>query len=83
MTLVQALVQLGPEITAEPEVTRGILARFDITEANPPNDEQVVDIITQLARLATEGPVPCDVRSLVLTLSSLVSRHSIADQYMR
>ena len=74
MTLVQALVQLGPEITAEPEVTRGILGRFDISEVKPPTDEQVVDIITQLARLAAEGPVSCDVGTLVHTLSTLVSQ---------
>ncbi|KAI0085426.1 Not1-domain-containing protein [Irpex rosettiformis] len=71
VTLVQALIQLGPEITTEPEVTRGILARFDITETTIPNDEQVVDIVTQLARLAAEGPVSCDVGTLVRTLSSL------------
>lgn len=79
MTLVQALTQLGPEITSEPEVTRGILGRFEISETNPPTDEQVIDIISQLAnmasevRTATEVPVACDVGTLVHTLSTLVS----------
>jgi CCR4-NOT transcription complex subunit 1 len=72
-TLVQTLVQLGPEITSELEVTRGILARFDISETQPPDDDQVADIITQLARLATEGSLSCDVGTLVHALSSMVS----------
>lgn len=72
-TLVQALVQLGSEITSELEVTRGLLARFDITEAQPPEDDQVVDIFCQLARLAAEGSVSCDVITLVHAMSSLVS----------
>ncbi|KAI0698481.1 Not1-domain-containing protein [Cytidiella melzeri] len=70
-TLVQALVQLGPDISGEPEVTRGILARFDITESDPPEDAQVADIVNQLARLAAEGSVSCEVGTLVHSLSSL------------
>lgn len=66
-------MQLGPDITSETEVTRGILARFDMTEAKPPEDDQVVDIFSQLARLAGEGSVSCDVGTLVHAVSSLVS----------
>lgn len=72
-TLVQALIQLGPEITGELEVTRGLLTRFDITEAKPPEDEQVVEMFSQLARIAAEGPVSCDTATLVHAVSSVVS----------
>lgn len=72
-TLVQALIQLGPDITSELEVTRGLLTRFDISEANSPEDEQVVDMFSQLARIAAEGSVSCDIGTLVHAVSSLVS----------
>lgn len=66
-------MQLGTDISSEPEVMRGILARFNVTGSNPPQDDQVVDIFTQLARLAVEGPVSCDVGTLVQVLSNQVS----------
>ncbi|PFH49091.1 hypothetical protein AMATHDRAFT_81473 [Amanita thiersii Skay4041] len=69
-TLVQFLVQLGPEITADPETVRAILERFDITETNPPRDLQVVEMIGTLSRLASEGAMLCDTGALVRALSS-------------
>ena len=71
-TLVQALVQLGPEITGNREVSRAILARFGISEASPPHDEQVIDVVSTLARLASEGSSLCDVGALVKVLSDMV-----------
>ncbi|KAL6309158.1 Not1-domain-containing protein [Sparassis latifolia] len=70
-TLVQALVQLGGDITSDPDVVRALLTRFGISEASPPSDAQVVEIVSSLARLASEGSVICDVGSLVRALSSL------------
>ncbi|KAF7311634.1 Not1-domain-containing protein [Mycena kentingensis (nom. inval.)] len=70
-TLVHALVQLGPEVTSEPEVVRAVLARFNISETTPPKDTFVVETITTLGRLAAEGSTLCDVGALVRALSSL------------
>ena len=72
ISLVQFLVQLGPEITADVDVVRAVLERFDITESNPPRDPQVVDIIGTLGRLAVEGTVLFDTGALVRALSSFV-----------
>ena len=67
------------EITSEPEVVLAMLARFEVTESNPPTDEQLVSIVTQLGRMAAEGPITCDVRSLVHVLSTLVRCNSNFD----
>ncbi|KZT74256.1 Not1-domain-containing protein [Daedalea quercina L-15889] len=69
-TLIQALVQLGPEITAEPAVVRALLVRFNVTSTNPPQNAQVVEWIQTLARLASEGTVLPDVGSFVKALDS-------------
>ncbi|KAH9951492.1 Not1-domain-containing protein [Amylocystis lapponica] len=70
-SLVQALVQLGTDITNDSDVVRALLARFGISEANPPVDVQVIEIVSNLARLASEGTALCDVGSLVRALSGL------------
>ncbi|KAJ3762971.1 Not1-domain-containing protein [Lentinula raphanica] len=72
-TLVQALVQLGPDITADPDAVRALLARFGITDVSPPLDEQVVDIMLNLSRKATEGTVICDIAALVRAFNSFPS----------
>lgn len=72
-TFVQALVQLGPEITADPAVVRALLVRFNVTSSNPPQNSQVVEWIQSLARLASEGTVLPDVGALVKALDSFVS----------
>ncbi|KAI0637267.1 Not1-domain-containing protein [Trametes polyzona] len=70
-SLVQALVQLGSEVTGDPDVVRALFVRYGLTESNPPTDAQLVEITTALARLASEGaPLP-DVGSVVRALSSL------------
>ena len=69
----QSLTQLGAEITNEPDTVLAMLARFEISESKPPTDEQLVTVVTQLGRMAAEGPVSCDVRTLVHVLSTLVS----------
>lgn len=71
-SLVQVLIQLGPEITSDADTDRALLARFGITETNPPRDAQVVEIVSHLSRLAAEGTTLCDVGSLVRALSKLV-----------
>ncbi|KAL1947536.1 hypothetical protein VTO73DRAFT_13260 [Trametes versicolor] len=70
-SLVQALVQLGPEATADPDVVRALFVRFGLTENNPPTDAQLVEVITSLARLASEGTHLPDVGSVVRALNSL------------
>ncbi|KAF9557678.1 Not1-domain-containing protein [Agrocybe pediades] len=69
-SLVEVLIQLGPEITNDSEVIRSLLERFGITDANPPRDDQVTEIITTLSQLAAEGTVVCDVGALVRALAS-------------
>ncbi|KAI0798095.1 Not1-domain-containing protein [Abortiporus biennis] len=70
-TLVDALIQFGPDITTDVDICRALLARFDITESTGVRDEQIVEIFSSLARIAAEGGVLCDVGALVRALSSL------------
>jgi hypothetical protein len=72
-SLVQILIQLGPDITSDPDTVRALLKRFGISDQNPPRDEQIIETMTTLARLASEGTVMCDVSSLVRALNSYVS----------
>lgn len=72
-SLVQVLIQLGPDITSDPELVRALLERFGITEQNPPREAQVIEIISTLGRLAVEGTPLCDVGALIRTLASFVS----------
>ncbi|KAI0807086.1 Not1-domain-containing protein [Fomes fomentarius] len=69
-SLVQALVQLGPDITSDADVVRALLTRFGVTESKPPADTQVVDLVTALARMASEGTLLPDVGAVVRALSS-------------
>ena len=66
-------MQLGPDITGDADVVRALLTRFGITESNPPTDSQVVEIVTALARMASEGTMLPDVGAVVRALSSFVS----------
>ena len=65
-------MQLGPDITSDPDVLRALFVRFGLTENNPPTDAQLVEIVTALARLASEGSMLPDVGSIVRAMSSLV-----------
>ncbi|KAJ1307774.1 hypothetical protein OPQ81_001861 [Rhizoctonia solani] len=69
-SLVQTLIQLGPDITSDHESVRALLVRFGITDQNPPRDAQVIEIVSTLARYAAEGKSLCDVGALVRALSS-------------
>lgn len=71
------MIQLGPEMTCDPDITSAVLARFGMAENSPPQDEQVMEIISQLARLAAEGPISVDVGALVHVLARLVSTMSV------
>lgn len=66
----QALIQLGPEWTGDVEVVRALMARFGITENNPPADLQVLEAVNRLARYAIEGSAMPDVRVLVKAFNS-------------
>ncbi|KAJ8581212.1 Not1-domain-containing protein [Rhizopogon salebrosus TDB-379] len=69
-SLVQTLIQLGPEITSDVDTVCALLQRFGISDGNPPRDNQLVEIMSNLARLAAEGTILCDVGALVRALSS-------------
>ena len=69
-TLPQVLVQLGHELTTDPEVIRALLQRFGLTDANPPKDMQVLDVISRMARYAVEGHQLCDIEALIRALAS-------------
>ncbi|KAF8078158.1 Not1-domain-containing protein [Lyophyllum atratum] len=69
-SLVDLLLQFGPEITSDPDVVRSLLGRYGITDANPPRDIQVIETMAGLGRQATEGKVMCDLGSVVRALSS-------------
>lgn len=71
--MVQTLIQLGPEITSDVETVCALLQRFGISDTHPPRDSQLVEIMTNLARLAAEGTILCDVGALVRALNSFVS----------
>ena len=66
-------MQLGPEITSDADVVRALMTRFGISETSPPSDAQVVELVTSLARLASEGTMLPDVGAVVRALSSFVS----------
>ncbi|EDR11008.1 uncharacterized protein LACBIDRAFT_141130, partial [Laccaria bicolor S238N-H82] len=69
-TSVQALVQFGPDITSDVDAIRALLERFGISDANPPRDAEVMEMMTTLGRLAAEGSVLCDVGALVRALGT-------------
>ncbi|KAG6833483.1 hypothetical protein H0H87_006055 [Tephrocybe sp. NHM501043] len=69
-SLVDLLLQLGPDITNDVDVDRSLLGRYGITDANPPHDAQIVETMSVLSRQATEGKTLCDVGALVRAFSS-------------
>ncbi|KAF5324741.1 hypothetical protein D9611_004517 [Ephemerocybe angulata] len=69
-SLVQTLIQFGPEVTADVEVVHALFERFGITDSTPPRDAQAVEIVATLAKVAAEGGVLCDVPVLIRILSS-------------
>lgn len=71
-TLAQALTQLGPELTTDKEIVRAMFAKFQITEANPPTDLQVLEVINRLAKFAIEGTSMPDIRGVVKAFNSFV-----------
>ena len=66
---------MGPDITSDADVVRALLTRFGITESNPPTDPQVVELVTALARMASEGTLLPDVGAIVRAFSSFVRFH--------
>lgn len=79
-TLPQVLVQLGHELTTDPEVILALLQRFGLTDTNPPKDMQVLEVISRMARYAVEGHQLCDIGALVRALASYV-RESFAESH--
>ena len=70
----QILIELGPDIINDPDTARALLLRFGISDTNPPRDNQVIEIMSTLARYVAEGTSMCDVGVLVRALSSFVCR---------
>lgn len=79
-SLVQTLIELGPDITSDSDIVRALLNRFGITDQKPPRDAQIVEIFSNLGRLAAEGATLCDVGALVRALNSFVSLHYVDDR---
>ncbi|KAG8914689.1 hypothetical protein FRC00_011472 [Tulasnella sp. 408] len=69
-SLVQALNQLGPDLTCDPDVIRAMLLRFGVSDATPPQTKQVVEILATMARSALEGKQLCDVAALTRALGT-------------
>lgn len=69
-SLVQALNQLGPDLTCDPDVIRAMLLRFGVSDAAPPQTKQVVEILATMARSALEGKQLCDVAALTRALGT-------------
>ena len=80
-SLVQVFIQLGPEITSDVDTVVALLARFGISDASPPRDAQIIEIMSNLARLAVEGTTLYDVATLVRALSSLVPLHHLFPEH--
>ncbi|KAG0692090.1 hypothetical protein DEU56DRAFT_519367 [Suillus clintonianus] len=49
-SLVQTLIPLGPDITSDPDTVCALLQRFGISDANPPGDAQLVEIVGSIGR---------------------------------
>lgn len=80
-TLAQALVQLGVDITADPQAVRALFQRFGLTDQNPPRIGQVIELMTNLAQLGSEGS--CEIGALVAALDSFVSPLSLDEAVER
>ena len=69
----EVLIQLGPDFTSDSDVVRSLLERFGITDATPPRDDQVIEVISTLLRVAGEGTLICDVGAFIRAIISYVS----------
>ena len=68
----QLLIQLGPETTSDPDLIISLFRRYGYAEPAPPREAQVVEIISTLARYASEGAALPDVGALVRALARFV-----------
>ncbi|EIN07655.1 CCR4-Not complex component [Punctularia strigosozonata HHB-11173 SS5] len=68
--LVDTFIDLGPENTGDVQSMRALLFRFGITDANPPTDSQLLEVVQALARFAVEGVGVGDVSALVAAFGS-------------
>jgi CCR4-NOT transcription complex subunit 1 len=69
--LVPTLAQMGPEITGSVDVVLAVFLRFGLSDVTPPSDAAAVDLVAQLARLAPEGMLACDVGAVLRALARL------------
>ncbi|KAF8319573.1 uncharacterized protein EI90DRAFT_3081841 [Cantharellus anzutake] len=70
-SLVEALCQLGPGLTSDPDTVLALLQRFGLSASSPPHENQVVQILSTLARYSAEGTPLCDVASLIMAICSM------------
>lgn len=77
-TFPEALIELGPDVTAEMETVLAIFQRFGFTETTPPSEDVVLDLFNVLSQAASEGEQLCDIPSLIKALISLVSGLQVA-----
>lgn len=71
-TLVQTLLDLGPDITSDPDSVHALMSRFGITTESPPTAAQAMETISSLSRAAVEGRTLCDVNALMTAFTSFV-----------
>jgi hypothetical protein len=68
---VQTLLDLGPDITSDPDSVHALMSRFGITTESPPTAAQAMETISSLSRAAVEGRTLCDVNALMAAFTSL------------
>jgi len=66
------LLDLGPDITSDPDSVHALMSRFGITAESPPTVVQAMEMISSLSRAAVEGRTLCDVNALMTVLTSFV-----------
>ncbi|KIJ29884.1 hypothetical protein M422DRAFT_214789 [Sphaerobolus stellatus SS14] len=68
--VVEILCDLGTDITSDPSYVRAVLQRFGFTEAVPPTDVQVTEMMSTLSKRTFESTQLCDARTLLRVLNS-------------
>jgi hypothetical protein len=79
-TLAEALIGLGTEVTADPEVILATFRRFGFSESSPPTESTILDLFTALSSVASEGEQLCDITSLIKTLIAMVSKPMVLNE---
>jgi CCR4-NOT transcription complex subunit 1 len=74
---VHTLAQFGPDITGDVDTVLALFLRFGLSEATPPPEALITEMIAGFSRLAMESVLICDVGGVVRALATLVSKLSL------